>query len=135
MGDEPLDQLRQAIVGNDWAYSLRWYADAQTGQPLCIDEWESVGPDAGIYQHRYGGFVDPSCLMLHKVTCEPVLRWWAIPLEGDPLRMSEDRNVFHYLKTHHRFSCTNLATAFYAVQPSDLMHGQRRKWIESKTSS
>ena len=93
-----LHTLCEALNGRDWAFSLRWYVDPQTQQPLCIDEWEAVGPDAGIFKSRFGGFVPASCLMLDKVVCEPVLRWWSFPLPGDSRALSEDRNVFHFLR-------------------------------------
>ncbi len=57
---EHLADLTAAVVGYDWAYSLRWYADGESGRPLCVDRWESVGLDAGCYREVYGGFVDPS---------------------------------------------------------------------------
>ena len=68
-----LTTLHRAIQGTDWAFSLRWFVDPRTKRPLCIDAWESVGPAAGVYRKRFGGWVDPNCLMIDKLACEPAL--------------------------------------------------------------
>jgi len=47
---------------------LRWFVHPQSRRSICVDQWETVGPERGIFQERFGGFVDPSCLMLNKVT-------------------------------------------------------------------
>jgi hypothetical protein len=127
-----LATLLDAIAGHEWAFSLRWYADADSGRPLCVDEWESVGPGARVFRERFGGFVDPNCLMIDKVACEPVLRWWCMPLAGDARAMSEDRNVFHLLKTHHKGRGTGKATSYYVIHPTDGMHPSRLNWVRSK---
>jgi hypothetical protein len=88
-----LGSLVGAIAGHDWAYALRWYADEQTGRGVGVDRWESVGPDAGVYAKRFGGFVDPSCLLIDAVACEPALRLWCHPLPGDATAMTTDRTV------------------------------------------
>jgi hypothetical protein len=130
-----LQTLCDALTGRDWAFSLRWYAEPQTHQPLCIDEWEAVGPDAGAFKPRFGGFVPPSCLMLDKVACEPVLRWWSFPLPGDARALSEDRNVFHFLREQYRWGTTRKATSYFELDPEDGMHRQRLDWIASKQAS
>jgi len=127
-----LSSLAEAIQGNGWAYSLRWYVDADSAQPICIDEWESVGPDRGVYAKKAGGFVDPNCLMIDKLACEPVLRWWSNPLfpeAGD----GADRNVFSALKAGYPGACTGRATAYYVIQPNDPVHRYRQIWIREKT--
>jgi hypothetical protein len=126
-----LSTLLHAARGRDWAWSLRWYVDPDHETPLCIDRWESVGPDAGVFRERFGGFVDPSCLLIDKIACEPVLRWWSIPLPGDPVGMSADRHVFAWLRRHGRDAGTNQATAYYTIHPSDGMHQRRLQWIDS----
>ena len=103
-----------------------------TASPLCVDEWESVGPGAGVFAARLGGFVDPSCLMIDKSVCEPVLRWWSIPLPGDPGGMSEDRNVFEALRRGWAWAGTGQATCFYSIDPVDDMHRYRAGWIRSR---
>jgi hypothetical protein len=125
-----LASLLHAVAGHDWAWSLRWYADDQQATPLCIDRWESVGPGAGVYRKRFGGFVDPGCLLIDKIACESVLRLWCLPLPGDRTAMSTDRPVFAYLHKRKRHAGTGLATAYYTIQPSDCMHRQRLRWID-----
>jgi hypothetical protein len=127
-----LHTLCQALAGRDWAFSLRWYFDPQSQQPLGIDEWEAVGPDAGIFKARFGGFVPASCLMLDKVVCEPVLRWWSFPLPGDSRALSEDRNVFHFLREQYRWGSTRQASCYFVLDPEDGMHRQRLDWIAGK---
>lgn len=127
-----LTSLARAIRGNGWAYSLRWYVDPVTLQPLCIDEWESVGPDRGVYAAKAGGFVDPNCLMIDKLACEPVLRWWSNPMfpdSGD----GADRNVFSALKRDYPGTGTEQATAYYVIQANDPVDRFRQQWIREKT--
>lgn len=120
-----LSTLRAAIEGVDWAYALRWFVHEETRRPICIDEWESVGPGRGFYVEPNGGWVDPNCLMLNKLLCEPILRWWTVPLAGDAKAMSADRHVFHYLNRKYRGAATDQATVFYQLDPTDGMHGYR----------
>lgn len=127
-----LATLRQAIDGFDWAFSLRWYVHPQTLEPLCVDEWESVGPDKGCFAERFRGFVDTSSLMLDKLACEEALRWWSHPLNGNPEGVGEDRNVFEYLRRHRKGRGTNRATSYYVISPSDGMDPDRQKWIRSR---
>jgi hypothetical protein len=133
--EDHLGSLLHAVAGHDWAFSLRWYVDHATDRPLCVDEWESVGPDDGCFKGRFGGFVDTNCLMIDKLACEPALRWWSIPLHGDPIGMSGDRHVFHFLKNHKKWNGTGLATSYYVIQPRDAMHSLRVQWIEEKLGS
>jgi FkbM family methyltransferase len=133
--EDHLLSLLKAIRGHDWAYSLRWFVDADTMRPVCVDTWESAGPDAGIFSERFGGFVDPNTLMIDKIACEPVLRWWCFPLNGDPKAMSADRNVFHQLRTHYHGNSTHLATCLYRMDPQDGLHPLRLKNIQKATSS
>jgi SAM-dependent methyltransferase len=133
-GPEHLATLVQAMAGHDWAYSLRWFVDAQTEMSLCIDRWESVGPDAGVFAKTFGGFVDPSCLMIDKVACEPVLRLWCSVLSGDKSGMSSDRPVFAYLRSHGRSAGTGRATAYYVLNASDVNHHHRMCAIASVQS-
>lgn len=128
-GPDHLLSLRQAVDGHHWAYSLRWYADAQTSRPLCVDRWESMGPDAGVFRDRFGGFVDPSCLLIDKIACEPVLRLWATALSQDTTGMSSDRPVFAWLRQHGHGVGTQRATAYYTLGPGDSLHAQRLSWI------
>lgn len=122
---EHLSTLGSAIEGHPWAYSLRWFMHPRTRERLWIDEWESVGPDRGDYKERFGGFVDPNCLLIDKMRCESAIRWWSIPLAGDSKAMSADRHVFHQLRKIGVPGATGRPTAYYMMQESDSMHAIR----------
>lgn len=124
-GPDHLRQLLDAIAGRDWAFALRWFVHPDSGQPVCIDDWESTGPGRGLFAQKFGGWVDPNCLMIDKMKCEPVLRWWSIPLPGDPNAMSADRHVFHWLQQRSAPGETAQASVFYAMQPKDELHSSR----------
>jgi hypothetical protein len=124
-----LASLVRAIAGHDWAFSLRWYADPTTGAPLCVDTWESVGPDAGVYAGRFGGFVDPSCLLIDKTACEPALRLWCLPLPSDARGMSSDRQVFAYLREQKRGAGSGRASTYYTLNAADVNHSKRLQRI------
>jgi hypothetical protein len=96
-------------AGAEWAYALRWFVHPDSRQPICRDEWESVGPGAGVFS----GWVDPNCLAIDKIACEAVLRWWSIP--GPNNVMNADRNVFHMLNTEYRGAPTNRHSVFYKI--------------------
>ena len=125
-----LASLLKTIAGFDWAYSARWFADPETLEPLCEDIWESVGPDRGVFRESFGGFVDPNSMLIDKQACESVLRWWAVPMQGDVKGMSADRNVFSVLRTNFRGVATRLATCYYRLDPSDGLHGKRMEKIQ-----
>jgi hypothetical protein len=99
LGPRHVETLLAAIQGKDWAFSLRWYVEEHTRRPLCIDEWESLGPGRGVYAESFGGFVDNSCLMIDKLNCEAALRLWSVPF---PLRdggfAPADRSFFEELR-------------------------------------
>ncbi len=120
-----LHLLRQAMREADWAFSLRWFVHPVSRRAICVDQWESVGPQQGVFREPFGGFVDPNCLMLNKVTCEGVLSWWNRPLRGDPVAMSGDRSVFAALCRSFTGAGTNQPTSFYTVNPTDILHATR----------
>jgi hypothetical protein len=120
-----LSSLSAAIEGRAWAWSLRWFVHPRSRRAICVDEWESVGPDRGIFREKFGGWVDPNCLMIDKLQCDEVIRWWGIPLRGDPKAMSADRHIFHWLKARYPAAGTGRATAFYALDESDGNHPSR----------
>ena len=70
--------MLQAMVGKAWAFSLRHFVDAQTGDVLCADAWESLGPDRGVYAKAQGGFVDTNCYFIDKLACNDVFPEWAM---------------------------------------------------------
>ena len=94
-------------------------------QPICLDEWESVGPGAGFFR----GWVDPNCLAIDKIACEAVLRWWSIPCPNSVSFMDADRNVFHMLSTEYRGAPTNRHSVFYKITETDSMHPHRLNLI------
>lgn len=127
-----LASLRAAIRGVDWAWSLRWFADVDSGEPLCIDEWESMGPDAGVFAKPFRGWVDPNCLMINKVACEPVLAGWSLPLTSDPDDMPADRRIFRALVNRYRSAGTGRATAYYRMGLHDRNYERRMAAIRRR---
>jgi hypothetical protein len=75
---EHLATLLAAAAGKDWAFSLRYFVDAPTGELLCPDTWESLGPDRGVYAAAQGGFVDTNCYLIDKLACYDVFPEWAM---------------------------------------------------------
>lgn len=120
-----LKAMVEAMPGHDWVYSMRWFVHPVTREPIAQDIWESVGPGRGVYEQRFGGWVDPNCLMLDKIACEGAIRWWCTPLWGDEKAMSGDRRVYDYLQRHGEPGCTNLATVYYVLDSQDVMHSKR----------
>ena len=120
-----LTKMRTAIDTVDWAFGLRWFVHPETRRPVCVDVWESVGPGQGVFNDAFGGFVDPSCLMINKTACPWVPHLWNFPLSGDP--MSADRTVFSFLRAKHTVRGTGAPTVFYTLQPKDGLHPIRLK--------
>src|SRR5207253_2912992 len=120
-----LQSLLGAIVGKSWAFSHRWFLHPVTRRVVCEDSWESVGPGKGIFLKKFGGWVDPNCLMFEKLSCEPAIRWWSIPLAGDQKAMSADRNVYDFLQKNGPPGEVPGPTVFYAMQSDDIIHASR----------
>jgi len=118
-----LSDLLTAIPAHDWAYARRWYVHPGTLQPMCVDEWESTGPDSGIYKERFKGFVDTNCLMIDKLKCHWMLPAWCLPKNRKGAGV--DRVVFEHLRKKHKGICTGKATAYYVVRESDVRIIQR----------
>ena len=126
-----LQSLRMAIEGRHWAYADRWFVDQDTHEVMGADDWESIGPGRGIFAQRFDGWVDPNCLMLDKLTCEPAIRLWTLPLPGDVKAMSADRNVFAYLREKDAPAVSGLTTTYYSMQADDGMHSYRLQMVEA----
>jgi len=133
--EDHLSSLRAAIRGVDWAWSLRWFVDWNSGEPQCVDEWESVGPGKGVFAERFGGWVDPNCLMIRKPECEPVLAAWSLPLSANADQVPADRRVFRALKERYRGAATGKATTFYRMRPGDFNHPNRLRAIRAKRNA
>ncbi len=124
-----LARLRAAIEGQDWAYTLRWYVDPATMEPLAIDRWESVGPGKGVFAPGYGGFVDPNSLMVDKLKCEAAIACWTTPMTGDARGRTADRTVFDRLRQSAAIGCTDTPTSYYLLNPSDPNALTRLAWL------
>jgi hypothetical protein len=122
-GANHLTYTRSALGDADWAFALRWFVHPETRRPVCVDAWESVGPGKGVYADKFGGFVDPNCLMINRLACPSAGLNWNFPLT--PAAMSADRRVFAYLAQNHKGRGTGQPTVFYMLQPNDGMHPRR----------
>ncbi len=137
-GREHLSTLLAAIPGKDWAFSYRWLVDRQTGWPICHDQWDSVGPGAGINCERLGGYVAPSCLLVDKATCHLVLPFWSLsPCENG---CGEDRLVFMKL-LKKSWAATGKYTSYYSMPVETQKHPHHVRefalrhidWINDRT--
>lgn len=110
--------LRRAIEGKVWAYSLRMLIDADTGEKLAVDRWDSVGVDRGRFAAQ-GGFVDTNCLMIDKVLAARALGRWSEAGTGRP-GLTADRNFFAAIRQapHGR---VDEATVSYGVRPTNIL--------------
>ena len=110
--------LRAAVEQAEWGFALRWFVHPQTRRPIAVDTWESVGPGLGIFNEKFGGFVDPNCLMINKLACPLAAPWWNCPLPGNP--GTADRNVFNFLsRNHKKFKGSGQASVFYTLNAND----------------
>ncbi len=125
-----LSSLRTAIDGADWSWSKRWFVGPGEREPICVDEWESVGLDAGVFRERFGGFVDPSSLMIDKLRCREAVPAWANTAFSDG--RGSDRLVFDVLAKNYRPQGTGLATSYYTINPDDILHVARLRWFRQK---
>jgi hypothetical protein len=122
---EHLSSLLAAIDGKQWAYSLRWFADAETGWAICEDEWDSLGPGRGINNEKFGGFISTSNLLLDKHACHFVLPYWSLAPFQDGT--GEDRLVFAaLLKLGKSGGASNRHTCFYSIPAHVQRHEHHR---------
>lgn len=120
-----LSSLLAAVDGADWAYGQRWMVDPRTLGPICIDDWESVGPDRGMFAADLGGFVDTNSLLIDKLACEAVLPLWGRTLFSNRAD-GEDRVVFHALRTRFRGRATGIASTYYLIDETDMLAPARQ---------
>jgi hypothetical protein len=96
-----LATLYAAMEDHTWAATLRMLVDGETGEDVCIDEWDSVGPEQGRFADA-GGFVDPSCLMIDKLRLGYAVHHWS-ETAGMVLRRASDKVFFRaILKRKHQ---------------------------------
>jgi hypothetical protein len=144
-----LATMLAAISGNAWAFSLRQFVDADSGDILCADTWESVGPGRGVYASAQGGFVDTNCFFIDKLACNDVFPEWAMTrfaggtggdrqvlekLRGRPFATNGAHTVFYRtsLERQHpyllwRFKCAGVDLSRYmraAAIPGDAVWQQ-----------
>lgn len=127
--------MLSAISGKAWAFSLRHFVDAASGDVLCADTWESMGPGRGVYGKAQGGFVDTNSYIIDKVACNDVFPEWAMTrfaggtggdrqvlekLRGRPWGTNDAHTVFYRtrLEGQHsyllwRFKCAGVDLARY----------------------
>jgi hypothetical protein len=133
--------LLAAIRDRDWAYTLRYFVDPETMEVAAVDRWESVGPGRGVFE-KMGGFVDPNCLMIDKLKCDSMIRFWATPLPGGE-RLFTDRSVFEMLRRRPAVGFTGAATVYYLMGANDadkamrmaLLREMRRRYGEAPLMS
>src|SRR5689334_4109818 len=133
-----------AVNGKTWAFSLRQFVDAASGDLLCHDTWESLGPGRGVYAQAQGGFVDTNCFFIDKIACNDVFPEWAMTrfaggtggdrqvlekLRGRPFGTNGAHTLFYRtrLKGQHpyllwRFKCAGVDLARY--MPHDAIPGE-----------
>lgn len=121
-----LSSLLGAVGGADWAYGWRWMVDPRTLAPICVDDWESVGPERGMFARSLKGFVDTNSLLIDKLACQRVLHLWGQPLFPRGID-GEDRVVFHALRTEFRGKASERATTYYLVGEDDPLAPVRRE--------
>jgi len=132
--DHHIQSLLSMIPGHDWAFSLRWFVDETSRRPVGIDTFESVGPGQGVYTAGLGGWVDPNCLMIDKINCEPVLRCWSAQFPFRGTNWSSDRSVFDALR-HRRWISTGEPSVFYAMHTHDRNHAERMKYLRENAAA
>lgn len=125
--NDHLSSLKAAIIDKDWAYSLRWFVHPESLQPICIDQWESVGPEQGIFNRKFGGFSDPNTLMIDKLACESIINNWNRPLyiNNHGYGLAADRNMFNALRLNFQGAKTGIASTYYVIDPDDGLHPTR----------
>jgi hypothetical protein len=102
-----------AIAGKAWAFSLRHFVDAKSGDVLCLDTWESMGPGRGVYAQTQGGFVDTNCFFLDALACQDVFCEWAMTrFQGGT---GGDRQVLAKLRGR-AFGSNGAHTVFYRTR-------------------
>lgn len=114
-----LSKLYAAIQGKAWAYAQRLLVDMDSGRELGVDQWDSVGPNAGRFAGQ-GGFVDTNCLMVDKIICARALGRWSESETGKP-GLTADRNFFSAIREAPHGVVAE-PTVRYAIRPTNVLH-------------
>lgn len=125
-----LETMLNAVSGNDWAFSYRWFVDKDTNWLISKDEWDSVGPGRGINNDRFGGFVGPSSLILAKSACHLVFPYWSLAPFKDG--SGEDRLIFRELMKLNKYSSTGEHTCFCIMDQSVEKHIHHREEFQKR---
>jgi hypothetical protein len=129
-GANHLSLLKLAIADKEWAWSGRWLVHSQTNWPICRDEWDSVGPGKGINTDRFGGFVQPSGLMINGQACQYLLPLWSMAAFADG--GGEDRLIFDQLNKNHKGAGTGQFTSFCTLSPDSLEHDHHKREFQAR---
>ena len=124
-GSNHLTLLRQAIDGKHWAWSGRWLVHPANGWPICRDEWDSVGPGRGINAQRFGGFVQPSGLMMDSRVTPHLMVLWSMAAFEDG--SGEDRLIFDQLNKNHPGGATDQFTSYCTLHADTLRHDHHQR--------
>lgn len=96
-----LSWLLEAVQQKAWAHSKRMLVDEESEEEIAVDTWDSTGPYSGRFS-KWGGFVDPSCLLIDKHATVNFLGRWAVGRldnrEKGITRIEPDRYFFFALK-------------------------------------
>jgi hypothetical protein len=125
-----LSKLHAAIQGKAWAYSQRMLVDMETNKDLGVDQWDSVGPNAGRFA-EHGGFVDTNCLMVDKIICARALGRWSESGTGKP-GLTADRNFFSAIR-EAAHGIVDEPTVRYAIRPTNVLHTFLKQHAETLT--
>ncbi|WP_448189263.1 tetratricopeptide repeat protein [Azospirillum sp. sgz301742] len=125
-----LATLCQAIAGKQWAFSYRWIVDPATLWPICRDEWDSVGPGQGINAANFGGFVQPSTLMIDKTVCHRMLHLWS--MAAFPDGSGEDRLVFDELSENYAGAASGRFTTYCTASAEAVLHDHHTREFERR---
>jgi hypothetical protein len=129
LAPEHCTEILAAIAGKKWAFAYSIYANADTGEPYCVDEFESVGVNRGVFAERFGGFVRPSGMAVNKLKLLHILHLFSLTVHEQGI--IEDRIVFSYLKEQPH-GCTGKASVYYSLDPKDGMHPQRLEFMRHR---
>ena len=123
-----LSDMHNAVKGHECAYSLRWLVNEETMEPICEDDFVSVGPGKGIFATKFGGFVDTNCLILDKMKCHMIIPLWCVALLPDG--SGEDRRFFKVLNMTFKFQCTGRPSVHYVLDVN--RYSEVSKWLADK---